>query len=274
MRYVPKQAPDDVNVSKEHPLVEAGTLVAGLSLIFIAIALILILMVDLVLMIVSPAKEAQLFSSWLPDDLVTVQGDDGRHAEVDELVQRLASHWKETPYEFRVEISDDSNLNAMAFPGGLIVVTSGLLDRVESENELAFILGHELGHFRNRDHIRGLGRVVLLSIFFAAISGSDGGANLGVSVGDLALRGFSRGQESDADEFGLGIVYEEYGHVAQATRFFERIEDDDAVLSELASYLSTHPSPDDRIERLAELSATRNWSLSEETVPINWDRYD
>jgi predicted Zn-dependent protease len=272
LRYVPRQAPDDINVSKEHPLVEASTLIVGLSLIFVAIAVVLILMVDVVLMFVSPEKEAAMFASWLPDDLVAVDDDDDRQRAVNALTQRLADHWTDTPYEFRVEVSSDPELNAMAFPGGLIVVTSGLLDKVESENELAFILGHELGHFRNRDHIRGLGRGVVLSIFIAALTSSEGGADLGATISDLALRSFSRGQESSADEFGLEIIHSEYGHVADAWQFFVRIDHDDDILFELASYLSTHPAPDDRIERLQALARERGWRVSGDVTVVEWRR--
>ena len=266
MRHVPRQADETVNVSKEHPLVEASTLVVGLTIIFATIALLLILMVDVVLLFVSPEKEAELFARWVPDDLVAVDDEDPRRAELQALVSRLASHWKDSPYEFHVEIADEAGLNALALPGGTIVVTSGLLDRVETENELAFILGHELGHFRNRDHIRALGRGVVLSIFFMAISGVDASADLGMTVSDLALRSFSRGQESDADEFGLEIVFLEYGHVEDSWRFFERIDDDDDEFFDIGIYLSTHPSPDDRIEELIELAGSRGWPVSGRTT--------
>ncbi len=269
MRYVPRKAPDDVNVSKEHPLVEASTLVVGLSLIFLAIALVLVLMVDIVLLFVSPQREAEMFSSWRPDDFVAAEDEDDRLRPLRDLTARLVSHWEDSPYEIRVEISDDSNLNAMALPGGLIIVTSGLLNTVESENELAFVIGHELGHFRNRDHIRGLGRGVVLSILIAAVSGS-GGADLGASLGDLALRSFSRGQESDADEFGLEIVLKEYGHVDEAWRFFERIDHDNQFVYLITAYVSTHPAPDDRIDRLQDLAKARRWPAEGAITPLAW----
>ncbi len=270
MRYSPRKAPAEVNVSAEHPLIEAGTLITALTLIFGAIALVLILLVDFVLLFVSPEKEAELFSRWVPQDLIAVDDDDQRLTALNALTQRLSLHWDDAPYDFRVGITADDSLNAMALPGGLIVVTSGLLDRVESENELAFILGHELGHFRNRDHIRGLGRGVALSMFFAAISGSDSGLSLGASVSDLTLRGFSRGQESDADEFGLRVVNREYGHVADAWRFFERIERDEELLFELSGYLSTHPTPDDRVDRLFEHAGVNGWSVNGEVSALPW----
>ncbi len=269
MRYVARKPKEGVNVSDVHPLVEAGTLVVGLSAIFLGIALLLIFLVEVVLYFVPADKEAELFRDWLPEDLVTISPVDDRLFETQQLVDRLAAHWPDAPYEFRVEVDDSDAVNAMALPGGLIIVTQGLLDEVESENELAFVLGHELGHFRNRDHLRALGRGVVLSLFFAVITRNDV-SGIGINVADVALRGFSRAQESDADEFGLSVIYAEYGHVDEAWRLFERWEEADSQTRLVAQYLSTHPQPGDRVADLRALAANNGWSESGPVSPLPW----
>jgi len=270
MNFEPRTPKEGINVSKEHPLVEATTLVVGISFLFAIIIIALIFMVEIALYFVPEDEEAALFEDWLPEDILTVSPDDARLEKLETMVWRLSRHYPESAYEFRIEIDDSETMNAMALPGGLIVVTSGLLDQVESENELAFILGHEMGHFKNRDHMRALGRGVVISIMFATISGSGAATELGVSVTDLALRGFSRGQEASADEFGLGIVQQEYGHIADSWRFFERIDEEDHVSIEFLTYLSTHPSPDDRIDALINRAGENGWSISGEITPIDW----
>lgn len=269
MRFVPRQPREGINVSDTHPLVEAGTLIVGLTIIFVAIALVLIFLIEIALFFVPVEKEVALFENWLPDDLVTVSPDDERLNQTQLLVDRLAFHWGDTPYAFRVEIDDSRVANAMALPGGLIVVTEGLLDEVESENELAFVLGHELGHFRNRDHLRALGRGIVLSMFFAATVGSDE-SGLGIRVADITLRGFSRKQESRADEFGLELVYTQYGHVNEAWRLFERWDSADRSGLAVATYTSTHPDPGDRVDNLAALARLRNWPLEGVVAPLRW----
>ena len=269
MRFIPKKADDSVNVSDEHPLVEASTLVVGLGLIFVGIVVVLVLLVDIALYFIPEEKEVQMFDAWLPESISTVAYDDPRLAKLEELLGRLQRHWPEAKYEFRVEIDDSPVMNAMAYPGGLIVVTAGLLDRVESENELAFILGHELGHFHNRDHLRGLGRGVVLTIMFAALGFTDANTGVGSSLADLTLRGFSRGQEADADEFGLSIVNDEYGHVADSWRFFERIDFDDDDTADLLDYVATHPDPDDRIADLKSIAKLRGWATTGDVFPIS-----
>jgi len=269
MRFVAKQPKEGINVSDTHPLVEAGTLVVGLTAIFVLIALAIIFMIEVALYFVSPQDEVNLFGDWLPEDLVTVAPDDDRLIETQLLVDRLAQHWPDSPYTFRVEIDDSDTANAMALPGGLIIVTQGLLDQVESENELAFVLGHELGHFKNRDHLRALGRGIVLGIFFAVVTDSDV-AGIGIKAADITLRGFSRRQETKADEFGLAVVNSEYGHVDEAWRLFERWDIDDRSFADLVTYLSTHPEASDRIVDMKRHAAAAGWRMEGDITRLSW----
>ena len=269
MRFVARKQKEGINVSDVHPLVEAGTLILGLTAIFIAIVLLLVFLIEVALYFVPVETEAELFADWLPEDLVTISPSDDRLHETQTLVDRLARHWADAPYLFRVEIGDSDAANAMALPGGLIVVTRGLLDEVQSENELAFVLGHELGHFRNRDHLRALGRGIVFSMFFAVITGNDV-SGIGINVADITLRGFNREQESDADEFGLAIVYAEYGHVDEAWRLFERWEHEQERTPDLLSYLATHPYAGDRVEHLKFLAEREKWPGRGEITPLKW----
>jgi len=269
MRFVPRQAKEGINVSDTNPLVEAGALVAGLAAIFVAIALLLVFLIEVALYFVSAQDEAKLFADWLPNDFVSVSKADDRLRQTQLLVDRLAHHWPDSPYQFRVEVGESEQANAMALPGGLIIVTQGLLDQVESENELAFILGHELGHFKNRDHLRALGRGIVLSVFFTVVTGNDV-TGIGIKAADLTLRGFSRQQETKADEFGLAIVNAEYGHVNEAWRLFERWEITDNSFIGLLTYLSTHPESGDRIADMRSRAEENGWRTDGEVTQLSW----
>lgn len=269
MRYVPRKVRDGINVSDTHPLAEAGMLIAGLTAIAVLIVLVLVFLIEVALYFVPVETEARLFSSWLPEDLTAVSPVDERLYETQLLVDRLAERWAEAPFDFRIEIEDSEAANAMALPGGLIIVTSGLLDDVSSENELAFVLGHELGHYRNRDHLRALGRGLVLSLMFRVATGGDV-SGIGISVADITLRSFGRRQESSADEFGLAIVNAEYGHVSQAWRLFERWDSEGASDGQLIPYLSTHPRPGDRVARLEELADREGWQRDGRITGLKW----
>lgn len=268
MQYVPRKPRDDVNVSDTHPLVEASTLVLGLGAIVVAIILSLVMLVDISLRFVSPDDEVKLFKSWSEDDFNAIEPDP-RSVGVQALLVRLSRHWPDSPYSYRVAVRKSTVPNALALPGGNIVLTSALMDSVESENELAFILGHELGHFHNRDHLRSLGRVAVFGLVLAVVGVGSIDADFGASIADVSLRNFSRGQESDADEFALDIVQGEYGHVNGATGFFKRLLTYDRPLK-VASYLSTHPAAEHRIAELEEIAERKHYAMNGDLAALEW----
>ena len=132
-------------------------------------------------------------------------------------------------------------------------------------------MGHELGHFRNRDHLRGLGRGLAFSLVLAALglSGSGSAAQLAAVAGQFTQRGFDREQESQADRIGLALVVAEYGHSAGATDLFEHLAQPHGPLgAKLSSYLSTHPVHADRIDDLQSVARAAGWSLRGNRRPL------
>jgi Zn-dependent protease with chaperone function len=264
MRFEPRTPDTSVNVSKTHPLAEAGTLLVGLAGLFAVITLLIVFAIELLIRFVPAEREVEWLSGWTP--LNESEANHPQATAASALLARLSAHWPDTDYEFRLEISEDPAPNAMALPGGLIIVTQGLLDQVESENALAFVLGHELGHFRNRDHIRQLGRATALGLFMSAMSASGSNNSLGYGFADLTLRGFNREQEREADIFGLLLVEREYGHVESAFEFFESINSEHHSMLRWDNYLGTHPDPQDRLDELRALAIASEWRMS---GPVN-----
>jgi predicted Zn-dependent protease len=266
LRFDPALPTEGSNVSPTHPLREAAVLVLGVIGVAIVCVASIGVIVDFVAPRIPAAAEVRWFSDWFdvsrPSDVP-----ESRVEALRELLDRINAHWsgqeQENVYSFRIHIWDETEPNALALPGGTIAVTTGLLDAVSSENELAFVLAHELGHFRNRDHLRGLGRGIGLSLllYSIGIGGGADAAQLAAVAGQLTQRGFDRAQEAAADEFGLGLVVAEYGHTAGATDLFEHLGEDGEV-SRLASYLSTHPLHEDRADRLEAVAIAAGWPSS------------
>ena len=269
MEFVPKAPREGINVSEEHPLKEASILTIGLGALFVLIFVVLVWFVEIAVRLVPRSAEARVFSAWQPDDLDTLVADDRADA-VQDLIDRLLAHAPPSHYSFRVGVLPDDAPNALALPGGLILVTDGLLDLVETENELALVLGHELGHYEERDHLRGLGRGVMLGIVFSAVFRSQSGLTLSELVANVTLNGFGRTAESAADRFGLGLVHAEYGHTAHAADFFERLEANNLGSGRLTAYLSTHPSNTGRIADLAAYADENGWDDDGEGVPLSF----
>jgi Zn-dependent protease with chaperone function len=271
VKFDPSLPEDGINVSRAHPLREALLLVGGVVAIAAAVAVAVAVVADLAAPHIPIELEARLFSGWFDRDVEDDEAATPREQSLAQLLNRMAGHWPENPYVFEIAIWDEPEANAVALPGGVIAVTNGLLENVESENELAFVLGHELGHFHNRDHLRGLGRGIAFSLLLVAVGVGGGGSavQLASLAGQFAQRDFSRDQEIEADRFGLGLLAAEYGHVSGAAAFFEHLpERDGALEGGLASYFSTHPVNADRVQALHAAASEMGWELRGERQPL------
>lgn len=278
MDYEPRTPPEN-NVSETHPLSELATLVIGIALVTVVLTFTAAFTIDLLVQFVPPHLEARWFGAiWsdLPDAMAETSGDEGEETDprldqVHELLQRLAGHWPENPYEVRIAIMEEPMPNAFALPGGAIMLTEGLLDLVESENELAFVLAHELGHFAGRDHLRGLGRSLAVGLSLAVVTGGSSGDALPLLAANLTQLGFARDQESEADRFALELVEREYGHAGGATDFFEKLDAlrQSGASERLGAWFLTHPLSRDRIAALELAAGRRGLDLGGEVAPLD-----
>ncbi len=277
MEFTPRAPREGINVSKTHPLKEAATLVAGLAAVLVSLVVIVSWSVDIAVRFIPPEAEAEFFDASTFEPLVqeALSSTDERRRDVQRLLDKMAAHWPDAAYDFKVAILPTSEANAAALPGGYVLVTSALLDEVESENELAFVLGHELGHFHNRDHLRRLGRGVVYGLALAVVFGGGGTvpdmANL---ISDLTSKGFDRDQERQADRFGLELIEAEYGHIGSSWQFFQRLADDRPKLDNVIAYLSTHPASAERIDELREFAVDREWELDGPAEPFQVSEED
>jgi len=264
MRFEPRAPREGINVSREHPLREAALLVAGLVGVLVLAGVVITLGVDLAVRLIPPDFESRAFQAFAPGEAEADPPVAVRVRTAQGILDSLARHWPDAPYTFRVRLLDEEVLNAAALPGGWVLVTRGLLETAESENELAFVLGHELGHFHGRHHLRRLGRQAVYGLALAAVLGRSGGAqSLGSVTGELTSRGFDRGQEREADAFGLELIAAEYGHAAGSTAFFERIDAPGGPgLERFVAYFSTHPGGRERIAEIERMAAEEHIEMT------------
>ena len=270
MKYEGRVPRDDVNVTSRHPLKEGVTLLAGILATVALVLALTTLLIDRLVPFVPYSWEGRLFPDFssLRKDPADA-ADSERQRALESLLARLVRHWPDAPDGLRIGLMEAEQPNALAFPGGLILVTTALADAVESENELAFIIGHELGHYRGRDHLESLGRGLALGLVLAAIGRSGTAGDLVGYSAELTSRSFSRDQESAADAFGLELVAAEFSHVNGATDFFARLPGPETALERsLATYLATHPLNEDRIESMKRLAREKGWASEGFVVPL------
>ncbi|MBX9671482.1 MAG: M48 family metallopeptidase [Candidatus Obscuribacterales bacterium] len=182
---------------------------------------------------------------------------------VDAIGQKLVSHLKNNPYKFRFYIKDKDELNAFALPGGSIIVLSKLVKDAKNDDEIAGLLGHEIGHVVHRDTLRHLLRHGGLGLCLAIISGgminNDQIAQLIPALQMIDNLNYSRGQEAAADLMGIRLSLSSGYNGEEMINFFQRLEKDEPkVGKEALALLSDHPMTSDRITAIhAEAAVVR-----------------
>lgn len=254
MQYRPTQFDDSVNVTAGHPLITFLKHVATALTLVVAAYLLLGLLVDLTVRQISVEQENWLFQQLGMQHLAPSAKEENAalQQKLQTLLDGLPAEVKPAGYHFRLLIDDSKKINAYAVPGGAIVVTQGLLNALESENALVYVLGHEMGHFAQRDHLRGMGRGLVTSIIGLALFGADSTVSELLANATLAMDyNHSREQERGADDHGLAVLVAHYGHAGGATEFFTKVRKE-AGRSEWLGYGSTHPLSSERIQNMED----------------------
>ncbi|MDQ3049474.1 MAG: M48 family metalloprotease [Bacteroidota bacterium] len=160
----------------------------------------------------------------------------------DDLLHREIFAW-----ELKV-VDNDTIQNAFCTPGGYIYVYTGLIRFVESTDELAGIIAHEIAHGDLRHSTDQMTKTYGLRVLANLLSGSDAEILTHLGINLIGLK-FSRGDEAEADLQAIKYLNDtDYDPKAFAT-FFKRMEAKGESLGPL-QFLSTHPNPANRIEKI------------------------
>jgi len=259
LKYTPKELEGNVNVTPVSPVKEFFVLIGGVLAILILTYAALEIAVDQLVDRV-PKKMDSLLGAVFSAKFSDEKRSDGE-VKLQQMVDELLEKYPHMGSNYTVHIVDSHTVNAVAMPGGNIIFFSQLLKEIESENELAFILAHELGHFANRDHLRGLGRGLILIALSTAIMGHDSAATDFImnSLVTAEMK-FSQTQESAADAFALEMLSSRYGHVSGANDFFNRLNKKNKT-GKLLYYFASHPQPEERVKALDKLVKEKGYSM-------------
>ncbi|MBN2429565.1 MAG: M48 family metallopeptidase [Deltaproteobacteria bacterium] len=258
MKIVNRQPQTTADVSSARGTAgkEFRQLVLAALVVLVAVYFIVGLTVDLVVSRISFETETRIFKHVqvpVPTEQDASRSKSLQRAE--EILAKLRKNPTVPPLPYRLVLIEDEKPNAFALPGGTIGVTTGLLAVLDEEVEVAFVLGHELGHFYHRDHLEGMGRAIGFQIILALFSSGSGAESFGNVVEFALQRGYSRKREKMADRFGLELVHATYGNVKGVERLFQILLDE-RTLPGWAYMFLTHPSPGERIADLESFAAT------------------
>jgi len=253
-KFTPTPLDDSVNIAQEHPLKELIVFLFKGILIFGVLYLLIGLTLEFFITRLSVEQENWIWSQtglstrFLKDHTPLTQ----EQAYVQKIFDKIPARVKPEGYDFSIIISDNDDPNAFAMPGGNIVITKGLLALLDTENGLVFVIGHEMGHFKNRDHLRGMGFSLSSLMLVTLLAGQNSNVvDALFSLTDLGNLAYSRKQEEQADTIGLQTLSAVYGHAGGATEFFEKLEKIEKTWQKkIPAIISTHPAGEKRIALL------------------------
>lgn len=184
-------------------------------------------------------------------------------ALVDQVGARLIASTaaRETSYQFKFHLlADTETVNAFALPGGQIFITEALFRRLKSEDQLAGVLGHEMGHVVGRHSNEQMANSQLWSGLAQGLGVllSDGHNNSGAQIANMVAQWrvmkFSRDDESESDALGVRFMMQA-GYDPEALIGVMEILAQVSGGANSSDFMSSHPNPANRMEHIREAIA-------------------
>ncbi|MCK4797684.1 MAG: M48 family metallopeptidase [Spirochaetes bacterium] len=174
---------------------------------------------------------------------------------IDRIKDHLVSNLEDNTYDIEIIVIDSPVVNAACFPGGLIIVYSGLIKISDNPEEIAAILAHELGHVMHRDSVNALMRQFGIAILFSIITRSDSNIIENI-IKTLINVKFSQEVEKRADEFCFELMIKSSINPIHFANIFKRMKKKEitSINKEILKYISTHPDTDFRISNAEKKS--------------------
>lgn len=202
-----------------------------------------------------------------------VYNDPALQAYVNEVGQRLARQSHRANLQWHFTVVDSPEINAFALPGGYVYITRGLMAYLDSEAELAGVLGHEIGHVTARHGAQqqthgalAQGAAVLAEIIGQVGLGVRGAGDIVGSVGQGLIRSYGRDHEHEADRLGAEYLSRTGSDPRAMIKVIEVLKEQEQFAAEKAKregraaqrmpdWLSTHPSNEQRLRDINEFAA-------------------
>lgn len=159
----------------------------------------------------------------------------------DAALKKLVNSLDDNPGDLRVEVAKIDMLNAIALPGGNVILFDGLIKQAKTPDEVAGVLAHEIGHVREKHVMQALLRQMGLAVVLGGIDG-----NSGALVNNVLAMSYSRNSEAEADAHSMKVLGNANISPVGTASFFDRLSqlDGSAGVTQdaaITGYLSSHP---------------------------------
>lgn len=191
-------------------------------------------------------------------------------AALAKMIARLTENTP-TDYELNVSVMRHEMVNAFAAPGGQIVLVEGLIEQATSADEVAAVLGHEIGHVESRDATRGALRAAGSAGLLSMVFGDFAGGTAAVVIAEYTLNAsYTREAEAEADTYAREMMDAAGVSTNGMSDFFRSLSDLDNEMPDLPIYFSSHPDTGERADQAADFAQVQG-----KTTPvlddIEWD---
>lgn len=202
----------------------------------------------------APGMAAE-YGGLYPDDKVQEQVKRIGNHIVKTFSQHVQSQGHGNPYRFDFHVlRDPQTVNAFALPGGQVFITVGLLSKLKSEDQVAGVLGHEVGHVVYRHSSEQMAKSEFyqgLAGAATAAAGDMGASQIANYVAQVKLMKFGRDDEMESDEFGVQYMIKS-GYDPEAMIEVMEILAQASGGKSRDEFMSSHPSPENRIGKIKE----------------------
>lgn len=169
------------------------------------------------------------------------------------LVENSIASSSPYKYEFYL-LADPNTVNAFALPGGPVFITEALYSRLSNDDQIAGILGHEIGHVIGRHSAERLAKQGFTNSIITGVavgSGSHEATQAAAVVGNLVNMKYGRSDELESDHLGVKIMINS-GYNPEALIEVMQILKEASGGNRVPEFQSTHPDPENRIEKIRE----------------------
>jgi len=217
------------------------------------------------LMLISEQQDIEIGRRYAPEVEKQLGGaieDEQLQNYIDYVGQKIAHVSHQRGFEYHFTAVKDESINAMALPGGYVFITKGMLEKLESEAQLAAILAHEVVHVVARHSSAAMSREIGISVLLSTVTAESTPEGVLVAA-DLARQilglKYSRGDERQADLGGLDYMvwagYRPYAMVEVMQMLHSQPQD------RPPEFFSTHPNPENRIGYITHKINTKYYGL-------------
>ena len=183
--------------------------------------------------------------------------DEALQKYVNQVGRWVANQSERADLPWKFGVIDSADLNAFAAPGGYVLLTKGLYQKMQSEAQLAGVLGHEIAHIVKKHQLKVLQKQQLLGYGASRLSGlfgkKDKLAKKALNTGaEISARGLDKEAEFEADRMGLTLAYRAGYDAYGLPDVLQTISQTNKSDSSVALLFKTHPSPDERLAKLGD----------------------